>query len=129
MKGKILLVDSDLLACRAYQKLFAKVGIEAKCAFDDEEAIQKFDGKRDLCIVIDPFNLPKRDPWEVIAKLKNNPTVGKKPVIVATTLDGDHWRQKAQETGADGFVNKFAPDQILEVIEKILGGGHRGNLR
>jgi CheY-like chemotaxis protein len=121
-KKKILIVDSDLPACRAYQKLLEKKGFEATCCLDGREALKKAYGSYD-CILIDTSDLPKVDGWEVVVKLKNHDGLRKIPLIVITALEGDHWREKANKVGADSLIAKFSPDQVLEEIEKILRGG------
>jgi len=127
-KKKILIVDSDLPACRAYQKLFAKAGIEANCALDGDEALKVADSSYD-CVLIDTSDLGKSDGWEVVARIKNHDHIRHLPVIIFTSLDGDHYRKKAKEVKADGFVAKFSPDQVVEEVKKILAGGaERGNL-
>lgn len=120
MKKKILLVEDDLVACRAYQKQFEKAGFEVDCALDGEEGLAKSDSDYDL-ILLD-IALPKVDGWQVLAKLKDGDKTKKKPVIIFTVLDGDDHRKRAKELGADGFVNKFN-DDVLSEVEKVLGGG------
>lgn len=117
-KKKILIVDSDLLACRALQKLFEKAGFEADCSLDGQESLEKANGSYDG-VVIDPDGLPKVDGWEVITRLKNHDHLKKIPVIVVT-LDYDYYKDKVKEIGADGLVNKFSPHRVLWKVAKIL---------
>jgi len=115
MKKKILLVEDDLLACRAYQKLFEKAGFEVDLALDGEEGLTKSHNGYD-CILLD-IALPKMDGWQVLEKLKNHDGTCHMPVVVCTVLDGDEHKKKAQELGADGFVNKFNDDLLAETLK------------
>lgn len=125
MKKKILIVEDDLPAIRAYQKRLEEVGYEVECALDGEEALNKVHPGYHLVIL--DLALPKVDGWGVLEKLKNNDGVKHIPVVICTVLDGEDKRKKAKELGADGFVNKFNDDLVAEVERTV--GGHRGNLQ
>lgn len=120
-KKSILIVENDLVAARAYQKLLEEAGYEVGCALDGEEGLKKVhDGYH--CVVLEPV-LAKKDGWQVLKRLKNHDGTRHIPVIVCTVLDGEKVREKAKKNGADGFVSKFSKDEILAEIGKILGGG------
>lgn len=119
MKRKILLVEDDLLAARAYQRRLEEAGYEVEYALDGEEALHKVhDGYN--CVILD-LALPKVDGWEVLEKIRNHDGTKHIPVVVCTVLDGEDKRKKVKELGADAYVNKFNDDLVAEV-EKILGG-------
>lgn len=120
MKKKILIVEDDLPASRAYQKRLEEAGYEVECALDGEEALNKVHPGCHLVIL--DLALPKVDGWEVLEKLKNHDGVKHIPVVICTVLDDDDLRQRAKELGADGYINKFRDDPVAHV-EKILGGG------
>jgi len=116
---RILIIEDDLLACRVYQKRLEKAGYEVDFALDGNEGLAKSHNGYDLVIL--DIALPKLDGWQVLGRLKNHDGTRHTPVIICTVLDGDHYRQKAKELDADGFVNKFHDDLFSEV-ERIWGG-------
>jgi len=117
-KKKILIIEDDLLACRAYQKRLEKAGYEVDCALDGEEGLAKSHKGYDLVIL--DIALPKLDGWQVLEQLKNHDETCHMPVVVCTVFDGEDYRAKAKEYKADGFVNKFHDDLFSEV-ERIWG--------
>jgi len=118
MKKKILLIEDDLALVRSLQKLFTNAGFDIDWALDGEEGLAKVSDVCD-CIVLD-LALPKKDGWEVLEELKNNDGTKHVPVVICTVLDGDHYRKRAKDLGADGYVNKFH-DDLLGEVERILG--------
>jgi len=127
-KKKILIVDSDLLSCRAYQKLFEKKGFKVECCIDGNECLEKANTGYG-CILVDTTNLAKLDGWHLVSELKNHDHVKNTPIVIFTSSTGDHYFEKAKEVGADGFVFKFSPQQVFEEVEKVLRGGvTKGNL-
>jgi len=120
-KKRILIIEDDLLICRAYQKRLGKAGYEVDCAFDGNEGLTKSHNGYDL-IILD-IALPKLDGWQVLGRLKNHDGTRHTPVLVWTVLDGDHYRQRAKELEAHGFVNKFRDDLLTEV-GRIWSGGY-----
>lgn|SRR3990167_87111 len=117
MKKKILLVEDDLLACRAYQKRLINEGYDVDCAIDGEDGFAKSYNGYD-CIILD-IMLPKLDGWQVLERVKGDDRIKNTPIIVFTVLDGDHHRKNAAELGAHGFVNKHK-DDLISTIKKIL---------
>ena len=121
MKKKVLIIEDDLVACRALQKRLAKAGIDVDCALDGEEGLAKSHNGYD-CILLD-FALPTVDDWQVLNELKNYDGTKQTPVVICSVLDDDDYRKQVESLGADGYVNIFHED-VLSEVEKILGGGH-----
>lgn len=114
---KILLVEDDLLAARAYQKLLEKSGFEVDNAFDGEECLMKANNGYDFVLL--DIVMPKIDGWEVLKKIKERDDVGDLPIAVFTVLDGNEHRKRAKELGAVAFINKLH-DDVVEEIRRIL---------
>ena len=79
--------------------------------------VESFDFK---WILPEQIKAHKKDGWEVLEELKNNDGTKHVPVVICTVLDGDHYRKRAKDLGADGYVNKFH-DDLLGEVERILG--------
>lgn len=115
MKKKILLIEDDLLACRACEERLREMGYEIDLALDGEEGVAKIGSGCDG-IILD-IALPKLDGWEILSQLAGDQRRKQIPVIVWTVLDGDHHREKARKLGAVAFVNKFKEDLFEEITK------------
>lgn len=120
MKGKVLLIEDDLLAARAYQKLLENANLQVDCALDGHEGLEK-SRQGYHCIILD-LALPKLDGWQVLERLKKDDGLKHIPVIICTVLDGEDHRKKATELGAQAFVNKFK-DNLLDEVKNALSFG------
>jgi signal transduction histidine kinase len=50
--------------------------------------------------------MPGLDGLEVCRRIRQDPEIGRIPIIIVTTLAGHDWRLKALEAGADAFLTK-----------------------
>jgi two-component system, chemotaxis family, chemotaxis protein CheY len=58
----------------------------------------------------------------LIQRLRTHPTYKYVPIVVLTTESDIARRQAARSAGATAWIVKpFRPDQLLKVVEKVLG--------
>lgn len=114
---KILIAEDDAFYQKFYTNKLQEIGFEVVLAIDGEDAILKIiDSKPDL-ILLDII-MPKKDGFEVLATIKNNPVVQKIPVIVFSSLGQEDDVKKAKDLGAVDYVNKSFYDFDL-LLSKI----------
>jgi len=116
MSATILVVDdmdfnreltARLLKIHDYGILFAING---------KEAIEKSRNELPDIILMD-IGLPDIDGWQVTKILKSDDSTRNIPIIALTAHDTQAYRDKAEETGCDGFISK--PIDIKLLIEQI----------
>jgi chemotaxis family two-component system response regulator Rcp1 len=70
-------------------------------------------------LIIVDLNLPKKTGFDVLAALPRNPALAKVPVIVLTSSNSEHDRQRAVDLGATAFLSK--PSDLHEFLERVGG--------
>ena len=122
--AKILLVDDDSLLVRMYQKKLQNDGFIVAIADDGLTALQQIpDFKPDL-IVLD-IMMPKMNGLEVLAKLKEQKSTEKIPVILLTNVGAsDEDIERGLDLGAVAYLVKAGnrPKAVVGKIKEILAG-------
>jgi len=71
-------------------------------------------------LILLDINLPKRNGYEVIASIKNNPLLGKIPVIILTTSSSEMDIIKAKNLEDCCYIIKpMEIDEYMKVVDKI----------
>lgn len=120
---KLLIAEDDEFFQKFYMSKLSEKGIEVILAINGEEAIQKTEQANPDIILLDII-MPKKDGFEVLAILKQDPNTQKIPVIVLSSLGQKQEREKALQLGAVDYVNKgfYDFDSLLLKIENYCVG-------
>ncbi len=120
-KANILLVEDDAFISGMYQTKLSLLGYAVRVASDGERAWGELERERPDIVLLD-IVLPKRDGFEVLAEMRNDPRMQRLPVILLTNLGQKPDVQRGLELGADDYVIKahFTPSEVVEKIEKLL---------
>ncbi len=122
---EILLVEDNPADVLLTQEAFAesKIRHHLWCVPDGEEAIQFLrhqgnfaDVPRPDVVLLD-LNLPKKDGREILAEMKEDPSLREIPVIVLTTSQAEQDIFKAYKLHANCYLTK--PIDVDEFINKI----------
>jgi len=118
---KILIAEDDQYISSAYKMKLAKENFEIELAYDGEETIAKAVSFSPDLILLDLI-MPKKDGFETLKELKNNPKLQHIPVIVSSNLGQKEDKDKALALGAlDYFVKSdISLADLLEKIKKSL---------
>jgi DNA-binding NarL/FixJ family response regulator len=119
---KILIVDDHPIVRAGLRRLIAaEPETEILEAADGKEALGVFRDQRPALVILD-LNLPGVGGLEVIARLKIADTAAR--ILVLSMHDDPIHVTRALQAGAAGYVSKNAPpDDILEAIRRVAGGG------
>ena len=73
--------------------------------------------------------LPKKNGFDVLRDIKNNPKLKTIPVVMLTNLAGQADAEKALSLGAVLYLVKsqYNPKEIIDKIKEILVGSSRGD--
>ena len=116
----ILIIEDNAFINSAYGTKFNRESIPYKIAVDGEEALAKLQdeaGKLPAVIILDLI-LPKKNGFEVLSVIKNNPRTKMIPVIVITNLNQEIERRRAMELGASEYLVK-ADTKIDTLVDKV----------
>lgn len=122
MAKKILFAEDEPALQRALSESLREAGFAVVSALDGEAACAKVVEEKPDLILLDLI-LPKKDGFEVLRTLKNNPSVADIPVIVLTNLEGTTEAAHAIELGAVGYLIKtdYRLDELVEKVKEAVG--------
>jgi DNA-binding response OmpR family regulator len=113
----ILIIEDDRFLRELIAKKLEKEGYQTTEAVDGEEGIKKIkEGKPDLVLL--DLILPGIDGFEVLSKMKDDPTLSQIPVIILSNLGQKEDVEKGLKLGAVDYLIKahFTPGEIIEKI-------------
>ena len=111
--SKILVVDDEKLIVKGIKYSLEQDGMEVDCAYDGEDALEKFSSNEYDIILLD-LMLPKIDGYTVCQTIRETSQV---PIIMLTAKGDDMDKILGLEYGADDYITK--PFNILEVKARI----------
>ena len=116
MKGRILLVDDDLEACRFLVEDVGRKGWQAAACTSASEAFQKV-GEEDWDVVLTDLNMPGMNGIELCERVAaNRPDI---PVVVLTAFGSLSTAVSAIRAGAYDFISKpFEIESVLLVLDR-----------
>lgn len=105
MKPKILIVDDEKLNAMTFEAFLSEDGYELYFAQDGRTAIDMARAISPDLIILDVM-MPEMDGFTVCRTLREDPNVGRVPIIIVTALHDSASRLEGLRAGADDFVAK-----------------------
>ena len=121
MKNKILLVEDDVSISEMVKNYLLQDGYEVVCAYDGEEALQKFKEQSFDLILLD-IMLPKLDGIEYLKIVRQQSIL---PVVVLSAKDADVDKAIGLGFGADDYISK--PFSMIELSARVKAALRRAN--
>jgi two-component system, cell cycle sensor histidine kinase and response regulator CckA len=117
----ILLVDDDPLIRGLGQELLEHLGYRVETAEDGSEALKKFQGMKQVDLVLLDFFLPGQNGCEVLKEFK---LLDKRTrVLVASGFLSSQDMADLKKEGASGMINKpYRLKDLQHRIKAVLGG-------
>jgi len=123
MKKRILLADDEVLVVKVTKFRLEHEGFEVLIAADGEEALKCAFANEGLDLILLDIKMPKLDGFQVVKKLKENPSTAKIPVILFTA-SSVRWKNligKCTELGVADLLRKpFESKELAERIRRVL---------
>lgn len=122
-KGRILLVDDQLVNRELGESLLTDRGLEVVCASDGLEAIEK--AKKEIFnLIIMDIRMPSMDGYETaraLRKLESESDGKRTPIIAMTAHVTGNGSNKCYDAGMDDFLPKpFNTEKLNTILEKWL---------
>jgi len=116
-KAKILFVDDDNFLRKVYKSELGDQGYDVILAQDGEEGLEKARIADPDLIILDMI-MPRKNGFEVLTELQNNPATSNIPVIILSNLGQDDDIKKGLDLGAVDYLVK---DNITlnTIVEKV----------
>ena len=128
-KSVVLLIEDDNLLVRMYQDKFTGDGYKVVVALDGENGLAKLKKEKPTLVLLD-IMMPKMNGFEVLKKIKADPSSKNIPVILLTNLGGEDDAKKGLEMGAVAYLIKsdYTPDEVIAKIKEILSASTRDEI-
>ena len=122
MSGKRILVVEDGITMRMfYQDVLGRAGFIVEEAANGVEGLEKaLLGGFDLMIV--DINMPKMDGYELVSRIRREPSLQATPVVTISTEAKDADATRAYEAGANFYIVKPADPVLLVETARLLTG-------
>lgn len=118
---KILIVEENEIDASTISLAIQKHNFETIRARSDKQALECLESNPDIRLVITEISLPEIDGLDLLAKIKDDPKLGKIPVIVYTYTDDPITMKSAATIGCDDYIVKPAhADDLMEKAYKSL---------
>ena len=117
----ILLVEDEPLLGNILKLRLEKENLGVTLARDGEEALNFLKINKPDLILLDII-LPKLSGFEVMEKLKEEPSYKKAPIVILSNLGQDSDLEKGQTLGAVGYFVKaqMSIDELVEEVKKLI---------
>ena len=79
------------------------------------------DGSAPFDIILTDIEMPRMDGLHLTARIKQDPSLRKMPVVLFSSLISPDNVKKGQEVEADAQVTKLEGDELIRVVEDLLG--------
>lgn len=119
---KILIIEDDkFLRELIVRKLSIEKEFEIVHAVDGESGLKVFKESKPDIVLLDLI-LPGIDGFEVLAKMKQDPSLSPVPVIILSNLGQKDDVERGMKLGAVDYMVKahFTPNEIVEKLKQIL---------
>src|SRR3954452_19108815 len=117
--ASILIVDDESSMRFLLRMAFELAGHEVEEASDGQAAIEQVESGRLPDLVATDFMMPRMDGGELIARLRDDPTTARIPIILVSASAGSERR-----TAADAFFRKpFDPEALEQCAAELLDKG------
>ncbi len=117
----ILTVDDSASMRQMISFTLKGAGYEVVEAVDGRDAIEKMENYQVQMLITD-INMPNLDGIELVRKVRMHAVYRFIPIILLTTESQDTKKQEGKAAGATGWIVKpFKPDQLLNVVRKVIG--------
>jgi DNA-binding response OmpR family regulator len=115
--AKILFIEDEPGLQKTVGEILRQEGFEILEALDGETGVEIATKEKPDLVLLDLI-LPKKDGFEVLKALKENPETKDIKVIVLTNLETSSDVEKALELGATNYLVK-ANYELEEVVQKV----------
>jgi DNA-binding response OmpR family regulator len=121
MAKNILIVEDDKFLRELIVQKLIKEGYDVAEAIDGEEGIKKVKTVKPDLVLLDLI-LPGIDGFEVLTKIKEDPSLVRIPVIILSNLGQKDDVERGLKLGAIDYLIKvhFTPREIIDKIKNTL---------
>jgi two-component system chemotaxis response regulator CheV len=122
----IFIADDSSVARNQVKKALSTLGLEIEMAKNGLEALNRLKELAEetgnitdkVGILVSDIEMPEMDGYTLTAEIKNDPALQDLHVVLHTSLSGVFNQAMVQKVGADDFIAKFHPDELVTSVQK-----------
>ncbi len=119
-RAKVLVIEDSPSVRRLIEVCLRVLDIDFLAADEGPKGLELIKSEHPDLVVLD-IGLPGIDGWEVLRRIRQDPTTEDLLVLILTAHAQPEMADRAVEGGADGFMTKpFRPIDLREAVEKLL---------
>lgn len=116
----VLVVDDSVTIRRTLEQMLSVAGYQVSVAHDGYEALEMMENAPPRVVILD-VEMPRRSGFDVLKDMRQSPTLEHVKVAMLTSRAADKYRDHAMELGADAYLVKPCPqDVLIQTIERLL---------
>ncbi len=113
----VLVIDDDAPSCDVVQKMLSREGFRVTCAYDGIKGLEKARAERPDVITLDIL-MPGTSGWEVLARLKADPSTADIPVVIVSVLSD---QRLGYALGASEYITKpVERERVITTLKRHL---------
>ena len=118
----VLIVDDSPSIRRQSTKLVEQAGLRVITANNGADALELLlNGDWEPDLILSDVEMPQIDGWGFLEYVKTDDNFGHFPVVMITSLDAEHHRQRAMELGASDYLIKpLKENDLARVIQNLI---------
>ncbi|MFN3582127.1 MAG: chemotaxis protein CheV [Pseudomonas sp.] len=125
---EVLLVDDSPTGINQLKETLSQLDLTMHVATDGLRALRQLQAWADsgenlsdrLLMVITDAEMPEMDGYRLTSEIRKDPRLKDLYVVLHTSLSGNFNKAMVEKVGCDGFLSKFQPDKLVEVVRKRL---------
>lgn len=119
--SKILIVEDDPMISEIYQKKFTEAGFEVALAASGKQVMGMVEQQKFDVILLDLI-MPQMSGLDIIKTLRGGNYDQDIKIIVSSNLNNGEDREKALQSGANGFISKseYNPSDLVKEVQGLL---------
>jgi two-component system alkaline phosphatase synthesis response regulator PhoP len=116
-KAKILMMEDNIFLRKLYRDKLTRAGFEFIEATNGEEGMNKVLNDKPSLVILDLI-LPRKNGFDVLTEMKNNPKIKNIPVIILSNLGQEMDIKEGMALGAKEYLVK-SDVRLSEVVDKV----------
>ena len=122
----VLIVDDSKIARKQVSRCLEEIGVEVTALNDGRQAWEHLQQLTDSGIriqdkylmLISDIEMPEMDGYTLTTNVRNDSRISDFHIVLHTSLSGVFNKAMVEKVGANGFISKFNPDILGDVVVK-----------
>ena len=122
----VLIVDDSKIARKQVSRCLEEIGVEVTALNDGKQAWEHLQELTDsgvriqdkYLMLISDIEMPEMDGYTLTTNVRNDSRISDFHIVLHTSLSGVFNKAMVEKVGANGFISKFNPDILGDVVVK-----------